>query len=1184
MKLRYYLSLLILFFMLSVTAFGVFLLHSERGARWALAYIDALEFIELRYSKLDGNLWQGLAFEQLHVELEKQNILCRRCAFRWQPMALLAKTVFVSELVVDGLRVELDAQEADGKLNFSGFDEFAPLGTVVVGEFRLNDFELVLAGQSQFQLEKTVLSANYRRALLELDIKQFLWLKQSGKAKLQLHLQKALAAEAELWLNSLQGRKLANNHSELSVNCDVNFTCVGELNLSSVSPPWLEGIQQASIDGPWRFDQDVFTSQLGATLVSDDGQVAELEASANYRLSEPRFWFKQVKAKRGDSELSGELVLDWQESFFLESNFQLTHLTARSLEPWLNFDGHLSAVSVDVDVDAAFNYSAASTQLHAKALQLHVQNRSYQGSGSFALNRCDKKLCWFLQHLVLEHDKSRLKLDAAFVNAEPSAFDVDIKQLNLAWLSSNFEALALDGFLDARLHLNNKTLSVNANAEALRYDSWRFDALKLQSTLTYEDFNDRSSWASELSKLSFIVDDGSLAKARVKLALDGDWQQQQLSGKLRVLEPADRAEFAEYLKRLDFNLNVQSKDVSGHQHWALSLENLNINSPRFGRWALTQTAKFDLSEKQQTLYQACLKQRRGYASLCLNEAQFVDRQGLLNFEFSDFRLDDKSSPLAYWLNKINPDWRFQGHLNARGQLKLDEHWSARVLVQAPELALVYQQQEFEDQAAKYWRFPSAELRLGVGDQRQFWRFELLSEQNDRLFTKGTYVRPEQATSLNPASDQRSAAGLSSELELDWQSLETFELFFPELEQLNGRLVANLKVQGVLPAPELICQASVRELSFVLPSSNTELSQWQLNLNVDQEQAVLAGSGNVGKGKAEIGGHLDLRAQEFEQKLSDIQLWLKGDRLTLIDGAQLQLLSDVDMKLSGNLDGLLLDGQLEIKDSSMKLEELPASATRVSKDQEIIGVEQQKKQEIPLTLNLRLDLVDNVHFSAFGLDTEVEGQLQLSGSNNLRGVGTLELVDGTYQRYSQRLDIETGQLIFTGDLENPLIRLKAERDFTEAVVGIELSGSADEPETRLYSSPSMSNAAKLSYLLSGQPIMGEGQLAAQELHNAALTLGMSRGLESLDSAGQKLGLTSVSLESDSENTTNVALGKQVSDKLYIKYLYGLINNSAQLVMEYRLNRNLSLEAASGTSQTVDLRYRWRSKQPSDENKN
>jgi translocation and assembly module TamB len=122
----------------------------------------------------------------------------------------------------------------------------------------------------------------------------------------------------------------------------------------------------------------------------------------------------------------------------------------------------------------------------------------------------------------------------------------------------------------------------------------------------------------------------------------------------------------------------------------------------------------------------------------------------------------------------------------------------------------------------------------------------------------------------------------------------------------------------------------------------------------------------------------------------------------------------------------------------------------------------------------------------GLDAGLRGDLRLTTpATQLAVNGTLRIVDGTYQAYGQKLDIERGVLTFVGPVENPRLDIEATRPNLDVRVGVLVSGTALTPRVRLFSEPEMSDLDKLSWLVAGRA--NEGGADTALLQSAAVAL-------------------------------------------------------------------------------------------------
>jgi translocation and assembly module TamB len=49
------------------------------------------------------------------------------------------------------------------------------------------------------------------------------------------------------------------------------------------------------------------------------------------------------------------------------------------------------------------------------------------------------------------------------------------------------------------------------------------------------------------------------------------------------------------------------------------------------------------------------------------------------------------------------------------------------------------------------------------------------------------------------------------------------------------------------------------------------------------------------------------------------------------------------------------------------------------------------------------------------------------------------------------------------------------------------------------------------------------------------------------------------------------GKRINDKLYVRYVFGTMGEPGAFRIRYRLGRGFSLEASTGSNQSMDLIY-------------
>ena len=270
----------------------------------------------------------------------------------------------------------------------------------------------------------------------------------------------------------------------------------------------------------------------------------------------------------------------------------------------------------------------------------------------------------------------------------------------------------------------------------------------------------------------------------------------------------------------------------------------------------------------------------------------------------------------------------------------------------------------------------------------------------------------------------------------------------------------------------------------------------------------------------------------------------------------------------------MTGDLLIPTANIEINEIPEAATSPSPDaivHEQQGAESSARRRIDI--DVAVGLGENVSFSGFGLTTDIDGDVRLRGGTHApyTGSGELSLTKGRYKAYGQDLEIERGQLIFNGPLENPQLDVRAIRRTTDVVAGIQLTGTPSQLRSSVFSEPPLRDAEALSYLLTGRPLSsatstGEGDT----LNAAAFALGVSSAGNIVSQVRTELGLETLAIEGGSEDGRLIA-GKRFGNRLLVEYGYGLIDKLGTLLLRYQLTDRITLESRTGTVSNLDVVY-------------
>ena len=453
---------------------------------------------------------------------------------------------------------------------------------------------------------------------------------------------------------------------------------------------------------------------------------------------------------------------------------------------------------------------------------------------------------------------------------------------------------------------------------------------------------------------------------------------------------------------------------------------------------------------------------------------------------------------------------------------------------------------------------------------------------------------------------------------------------------DGELRFIGRLQGTIDKPEYQGELIGRKLSLLQRSLGWRLSNGTLKARFDangfklEQLRVESGQGYVelsgeariltgdearkrAKGVPPLQGKFRLLASRIPVPLGPGQrLILSGDTQVLADAQALRwvgkLKADeglIELRSSGVPD---LPSDVVIVDSRKK----PAAENaNTSNAQEALAKSASTQlsaltQDSPLRLgaDLEVDLGQNLRVVGAGVEARLEGLLSLKGVLPAapRAVGIVNVRDGTYLAYGQKLEVTRGILRFQGELDNPALDLVAMRRFLPVEPGVQVTGTALSPRVKLTSIPEVSDAEKLSWLVLGTGFddarSGAQSLALQQAALSLLggeqgglttsiakvvgldviTLGTTRSAAPSEVIGRGLGPLGTNATQAVNNATvqqNVlTIGKRLSSRVFLSYEQGLRGVWNLLRIQYDISNRLSLRAQTGTENAIDLLlFRW-----------
>lgn len=562
-------------------------------------------------------------------------------------------------------------------------------------------------------------------------------------------------------------------------------------------------------------------------------------------------------------------------------------------------------------------------------------------------------------------------------------------------------------------------------------------------------------------------------------------------------------------------------------------------------WQLQQAASLErLASGRLNLGAHCWQS--GDASLCGGQQRLMPLPSL------DWRLEN--FPLASLQPWLPEDFAWQGRLD--GQLKVelpDSGPNGRVTLDAGGGNLRIRQPDEE----QWLDFPYDSLRLDstLRPQRVDSELRFVSARLGELVLQAQ---------IDPRPANKPVSG---EFRLSGFDLAVLRPFVPMAEKLEGKLQGSGSITGHLLAPQINGQLRLDggELSgSELPIS---LENLQLQALIAGERVQLSGDWRSGEqGRGNLRGELT-----WAEGLSG-DLALQGQRLPVKVEPYAELEVEPDLQLQLRAQRLAVSGKVGVPRGLISVRELPPSTVKVSADARVVGRDvPEAEQGMGIAMDVDVEVgQDKLAFSGFGLTADLRGRVHIG--DNLDTRGELDLVNGRYRAYGQRLTIRRARLLFTGPIDQPFLDVEAIRRVDTVVAGIRLSGSAEQPSTTVFAEPAMSQEQALSYLVLGRPL-GQSTGDNNMLGQAALALGLAGSSSLTTSLATSLGIQDFQLDTEGSGvTTSVVASGNITERLSLRYGVGVFEPANTIALRYELSRRLYLEAASGLASSLDLFYR------------
>lgn len=473
-----------------------------------------------------------------------------------------------------------------------------------------------------------------------------------------------------------------------------------------------------------------------------------------------------------------------------------------------------------------------------------------------------------------------------------------------------------------------------------------------------------------------------------------------------------------------------------------------------------------------------------------------------------------------------------------------------------------------------------------------------SEEASIIYLKASTAMTKSGNSWSLSPD----APLSGEAIVQLPHMGMWSALAPTGWRFSGAAILDSKLGGTLWHPELRGRLTAMDVSMRSVLDGIEFTDGNLQMTFDGNRVVLndfsfKGAGAHG-GSLKANGSFDWGGEtalaEMHLAIDRLRTSIRSDRQLTASGKASITLKNRELSVNGDL---TVNQALIILESNTGGSSLDSDVVVMSERQRQLDEQaRQREQEIATLresqpritpkVHVTLDLGRNFRIQGYGLQSYLRGNLLLTnqGLNPLL-IGQINTFNGRFRAYAQSLNIESGEIVFSGPYDNPTLNILAVRPNLPVVAGVRITGTASHPSVSMYSDSGLSNSEILSWVVLGRSASADGTEAAV-LQQAALALLSGSGPGITDQLASALGLDEISIGGSSNSTANsnpdddslanttITVSKRLSDNFYVSYEHSLNGAMGTFFVFYEISRRLTLRGEGGENNAVDLIYTFR----------
>ncbi|WP_440999719.1 translocation/assembly module TamB domain-containing protein [Fodinibius sp. SL11] len=431
------------------------------------------------------------------------------------------------------------------------------------------------------------------------------------------------------------------------------------------------------------------------------------------------------------------------------------------------------------------------------------------------------------------------------------------------------------------------------------------------------------------------------------------------------------------------------------------------------------------------------------------------------------------------------------------------------------------------------------------------------------------------------------------IETDEFNLRALNDFIDPLlaREVRGRLNGSVQVKGAMEDLKTDGYLELKQGKVRLVPAGITVENITTTANFAPNQIKLSSfSAKSGNGNIKASGTLAL------EKLipGNIDLKVTAQNFRAANTAEYNAVVNLNARTQGTVTSPKVTGSLDFLSGFIKLDNFgEKSVESVRLDAEdgedsSISVYDSLALDVDVGFNRRFFIQNERYLE---MEIELDGMLDLmkKSGGDLELFGDMSASNGYARPFGKRFDLEEGVVTFSGNPENPQLRIRTKYEPPQTqeniVIWYIIEGTVEDPKFRYESQPPMELENIISYTLFGQPFYAldswKQVVASSGSNTTAADVALDVLLDRVEAlATQQLGIDVVRIDnthSGGETGTSVMTGWYLNPKVFFAIQNVITGSTPEtgFLLEYMLRKDLKLILRQGNNirQGVDLKWNY-----------